>query len=45
MDQGATGLIAGYPGQTQIQQTPSPTALQTGLNTAATLAGIYKLTR
>jgi hypothetical protein len=42
---GVAQLIAGYPGQTQIQQTPSPTALQTGLNTAATLAGIYKLTR
>ena len=42
---GVTQLIAVYPGQTQFQQTPSPTALQTGLNTAATLAGIYKLTR
>jgi hypothetical protein len=42
---GVTQLIAGYPGQTQFQQTPSPTALQTGLNTAATLAGIYKLLR
>jgi hypothetical protein len=42
---GVTQLIAGYPGQTQFQQVPSPTALQTGLNTAATLAGIYKLTR
>jgi hypothetical protein len=42
---GVTQLIAGYPGQTQIQQAPSPTALQTGLSTAATLAGIYKLTR
>ena len=39
---GVTGLIAGYPGQTQMQQTPSPTALQTGLGTASTLAGIYK---
>jgi hypothetical protein len=39
--QGVTGLIAGYPGQTQIQQTPSPTALQTGLGVASTLAGIY----
>ena len=42
---GVTQLIAGYPGQTQFQQVPSPTALQTGLSTAATLAGIYKLTR
>jgi len=39
---GVTGLIAGYPGQTQMQQTPSPTALQTGLGAASTLAGIYK---
>jgi hypothetical protein len=38
---GVTGLIAGYPGQTQIQQAPSPTALQTGLGVASTLAGIY----
>ena len=40
--QGVTGLIAGYPQQTQLQSTPSPTALQTGLGTLATLAGIYK---
>jgi hypothetical protein len=39
--QGVTGLIAGYPGRTEIQQTPSPTALQTGLGVASTLAGIY----
>ena len=39
---GITPLIAGYPQQTQIQATPSPTALQTGLGTLATLAGIYK---
>jgi hypothetical protein len=42
---GIQPLIAGYPGQTQIQQTPSPTALQTALGTGATLAGIYKLLR
>jgi len=42
---GVTQLIAGYPGQTQQTMTPSPTALQTGLGTAATLAGIYKLIR
>ena len=42
---GVTQLIAGYPGQTQQTMTPSPTALQTGLGTAATLAGIYKLLR
>jgi len=40
--QGVTGLIAGYPQQTQQQIAPSPTALQTGLGTLATLAGIYK---
>ena len=40
---GVTQLIAGYPGQTTQTMTPSPTALQTGLGTAATLAGIYKL--
>jgi hypothetical protein len=39
---GVTGLIAGYPGSTKIEQTPSPTALQTGLGAASTLAGIYK---
>jgi hypothetical protein len=40
--QGITGLIAGYPQQTQQQIAPSPSALQTGLGAAATLAGIYK---
>jgi hypothetical protein len=40
--QGITGLIAGYPQQTQTQIAPSPSALQTGLGTLATLAGIYK---
>jgi hypothetical protein len=39
---GIAPLIAGYPQQTQIQATPSPTALQTGLGTLATLAGIYR---
>ena len=39
---GVTQLIAGYPGQTQQTLTPSPTALQTGLGAASTLAGIYK---
>jgi Arc/MetJ-type ribon-helix-helix transcriptional regulator len=39
---GIQPLISGYPGQTQIQQTPSPTALQTALGAGATLAGIYK---
>jgi hypothetical protein len=39
---GITGLIAGYPGSTQTQMTPSPTALQTALGTGATLAGVYR---
>ena len=39
---GIQPLISGYPGVTQQQITPSPTALQTGLGTLATLAGIYK---
>ena len=39
---GIQPLISGYPGQTQQQISPSPTALQTGLGTLATLAGIYK---
>jgi hypothetical protein len=39
---GVMGLISGYPQQTTTQVTPSPTALQTGLGTLATLAGIYK---
>ena len=41
---GVTGLIAGYPGRDVIQPpaaTPSP--LATGLGTASTLAGIYRL--
>jgi hypothetical protein len=40
---GITGLIAGYPAQTQTQMTPSPSGLATGLGTASTLAGIYRL--
>jgi hypothetical protein len=39
---GIQPLISGYPGQTQQTVAPSPTALQTGLGTLATLAGIYK---
>jgi hypothetical protein len=39
---GITGLIAGYPGSTQTQMTPSPTGLQTALGAGATLAGVYK---
>ena len=40
---GITSLIAGYPAQTQTQVTPSPSGLATGLGTASTLAGIYRL--
>ena len=40
---GVTGLIAGYPGQTRQVESPSPSALQTGLSAASTLAGIYRL--
>jgi hypothetical protein len=39
---GVTGLIAGYPGQTQQQISPTPTFAQTALGTGATLAGIYR---
>jgi len=39
---GVMGLISGYPQQTQQTIAPSPTALQTGLGTLATLAGIYR---
>jgi hypothetical protein len=40
---GVTQLIAGYPGQTQTQVTPSATPLQTALGVGSTLAGIYGL--
>lgn len=39
---GVTQLIAGYPGQTQQVQTPSPSNLATALGTGTTLAGIYR---
>ncbi len=39
---GIAPLIAGYPQATQQTIAPSPSALQTGLGTLATLAGIYK---
>ena len=45
LGQGVMGLISGYPGSTQTQATPSPSALQTGLGTASTLAGIYRLVK
>ena len=39
---GIQPLISGYPGQTQVTQTPSPSGLQTALGAASTLAGIYR---
>jgi hypothetical protein len=42
LGQGVMGLISGYPGSTQTQIAPSPSALQTGLSAASTLAGIYR---
>jgi hypothetical protein len=39
---GIQPLISGYPGKEMVTQTPSPTALQTALGAASTLAGIYK---
>ncbi len=41
---GVTQLIAGYPGREQIlPPAPTPSPLATGLGTASTLAGIYRL--
>jgi hypothetical protein len=40
---GIVPLISGYPGREQTTVTPSPSPLQTGLSTGATLAGIYRL--
>ena len=40
---GIVPLISGYPGAEKTMTTPSPSALQTGLSTGATLAGIYRL--
>jgi hypothetical protein len=45
LGQGVTGLIAGYPQQTQTQTAPSASGLATGLGSLATLAGIYSLIR
>ena len=36
-----TGLMGGYPAQTQTTVTPNPTPLQTALGVGTTLAGIY----
>ena len=38
---GVASLISGYPGSTQIQQTPQASALQTALGVGTGLAGIY----
>ena len=38
---GVAQLISGYPGQSQIQQTPNASALQTALGVGTGLAGIY----
>ena len=38
---GVTQLISGYPGQSQITQTPNASALQTALGVGTGLAGIY----
>ena len=40
--QGVLGLISGYPGQTSMQQVPTPSPLQTALGAGATLAGVYR---
>ena len=36
-----TGIMGGYPGQTQTTNIPNPTPLQTALGVCTTLAGIY----
>jgi len=42
---GIVPLISGYPGTQRTMTTPTPSPLQTGLSTGATLAGIYRLIR
>ena len=39
---GVTSLIAGYPGQTRQEVTPSPSPISTALGVGSTLAGIYR---
>ena len=39
-----TGIMGGYPGQTQTTNIPNPTPLQTALGVGSTLAGIYGFT-
>ena len=36
-----TGLMGGYPAQTQQTVTPNPTPLQSAIGVGTTLAGIY----
>jgi len=45
LGQGVMGLISGYPAAQTTTALPSPSALQTGLGTASTLAGIYRLVK
>jgi hypothetical protein len=39
-----TGIMGGYPGQTQTTNIPNPTPLQTALGVGTTLAGLYGMT-
>jgi len=39
---GVTSLIAGYPGQTQTTNLPSPNPMMTAIGAGGTLAGIYR---
>ena len=41
LTQQVTGIMGGYPGQTQTTNIPNPTPLQTALGIGTTLAGIY----
>ena len=38
---GIAQLISGYPGSSQVTQTPNPTALQTALGVATTIGGLF----
>ena len=39
-----TGIMGGYPGQTQTTNIPNPTPLQSALGVGTTLAGLYGMT-
>jgi len=39
---GVASLISGYPGGSQVQTSPSPTASQTAIGLGSTLAGLYR---